>query len=258
MVVFRFGKVVGSRGPGLNLVLPVIERLLIVDTRMVTMPVETKEAVTYDDAVVSISAVFMFEVVEAASFVTKVADAYQATAEAAEVVLCEAAREKPLSELQTDTRRYKQKVRVLLDKKIKTWGIKTSDLEVKNLMLIAENRSSKELHLHVEHVPMPVDYFANTNEYLKQPTSVVVPGFDGDLAQSYDFGGVALQGTVDSYSFSADALQESVQLQLDGTVGVIDAGDAGNGASNVVNGAENGNSGGRESEQSNDATAGNQ
>lgn len=209
MVVFRFGKVVGSRGPGLNLVLPVIERLLIVDTRMVTMPVETGEVVTYDDAVVSLSAVFMFEVFEAASFVTKVADAYQATAEAAEVVLCEVAREKPLTELQTDTRRYKQRVRVLLDKKIKTWGIKTSDMEVKDVKLIAENRPSEKLPLHVEHVPTPIDYFANTNDYLKQPATVAVPGFDGDLAQSYDFGDVSAPGSVESYSFSADVLPDS-------------------------------------------------
>lgn len=188
LVVFRFGKVIGSRGPGLQLVLPVVERLLVVDTRMVTMPVEVTEAATYDGAVVSLSLVFMFQVEDAANFVTKVADAYQATAEAAEVVIHEATKERMLSEIQTDPRRLKQKVRVLLDRKIKTWGIKTADMEVKEVKVIAENRKSEELQLQIEHVPIPLNYFADTNDYLKQPAPDMVQQFDGIVGQSYDFG----------------------------------------------------------------------
>lgn len=197
LVVFRYGKVVGSRGTGVQLVLPVIERALVVDTRLVTMPVEVEEVQTNDGAVVSLSLVFMFQVIDAASFVTKVADAYQATVEASETVVREATRERVLSEIQSDTRRLKQKIRVLLDKKIRTWGLKIGDIECKDVRLIAENRSSDALAMEVEHKTVPMDYFtsgeiANPVATVLVPSfdgdsSVVMPGFDGDIGQSYRF-----------------------------------------------------------------------
>lgn len=208
LVVFRFGKVIGSRGPGLQLVLPVIERLLVVDTRMVTMPVEVTETSTYDGAVVSLSLVFMFQVDDAANFVTKVTDAYQATAEAAQAVVREATKERVLSELQTDPRRLIHKVRVLLDRKIKTWGLKSADVLVKEVKLIAENRQSEDLQVHVEHVAIPLDYFADTNDFLKQPAPNMVQQFDGNPGQSYDF------GVADTYQSGVEQSDVSAQIAV--------------------------------------------
>lgn len=133
LVVYRYGKVVGSRGPGLVLIIPVIERALEVDTRIVTMPIEADGVVTGDDTSVNVSAVFMFQVVDPASFVTKVADAYEATRQAAETALRDACREHKLGEIQADKRRVNQRVKTLLEKKIKLWGLKITSVELKDV-----------------------------------------------------------------------------------------------------------------------------
>lgn len=133
LVVYRYGKLVGSRGPGLVLILPVIERALEVDTRIVTMPIEADRVATSDDTSVKVSAVFMFQVADPASFVTKVADAYEATKQAAETTLRDACRELKLEEIQADKRRVNQRVKTLLEKKIKLWGLKITSVELQDI-----------------------------------------------------------------------------------------------------------------------------
>ena len=86
-VIFRLGRLVGARGPGLFLILPIVERMVKVDLRTVTMDVPSQEAITRDNVTVRVNAVIYFHVLNPEDAVVKVVDHFRATSQIAQTTL---------------------------------------------------------------------------------------------------------------------------------------------------------------------------
>src|SRR3990172_6447501 len=98
-VIFRLGRLVGARGPGLFLILPIVERMVKVDLRIVTMDVPSQECITRDNVTVKVNAVIYFSVVNPEDAVVKVLDHFRATSQIAQTTLRSVLGQSDLDEL---------------------------------------------------------------------------------------------------------------------------------------------------------------
>ncbi|MCK4843460.1 MAG: slipin family protein, partial [Dehalococcoidia bacterium] len=129
--VFRLGRFVGLRGPGLVLIIPFIERMRKVDLRVITMDVPQQECITMDNVTVRVDAVIYFRVVEAADAILKVLDYVKATSLLAATTLRNVVGQSTLDELLAQRDRLNEKLQVVVDEGTNPWGIKVSMVEVK-------------------------------------------------------------------------------------------------------------------------------
>ena len=134
-VVFRLGRYVGVRGPGLVLLIPFIERMVRVDLRVVTMDVPVQEAITRDNVTVSVDAVVYFRVVEPADAVLKVETYGRATSLLAQTSLRNVVGQSELDELLAHREKLNEKLQQLIDEGTNPWGIKVSMVEVRDVQL---------------------------------------------------------------------------------------------------------------------------
>ena len=133
--VFRLGRFVGLRGPGLILIIPFIERMRKVDLRVVTMDVAQQECITVDNVTVRVDAVIYFRVVEAADAILRVLDYMKATSLLAATSLRNVVGQSTLDELLAQRDRLNEKLQVVVDEGTNPWGIKVSMVEVKDVQL---------------------------------------------------------------------------------------------------------------------------
>jgi len=133
--VFRLGRFVGLRGPGLVLIIPFIERMRKVDLRVITMDVPQQECITMDNVTVRVDAVIYFRVVEAADAILKVLDYVKATSLLAATTLRNVVGQSTLDELLAQRDRLNEKLQVVVDEGTNPWGIKVSMVEVKDVQL---------------------------------------------------------------------------------------------------------------------------
>jgi regulator of protease activity HflC (stomatin/prohibitin superfamily) len=133
--VFRLGRWVGLRGPGLVLIIPFIERMRKVDLRVITMDVPQQECITVDNVTVRVDAVIYFRVVEAADAILKVLDYIKATSLLAQTTLRNVVGQSELDELLAHRDRLNEKIQVVVDEGTNPWGIKVSMVEVKDVEL---------------------------------------------------------------------------------------------------------------------------
>ncbi len=133
--VFRLGRFVGLRGPGLVLIIPFIETVRKVDLRIVTMDVPQQECITVDNVTVRVDAVAYFRVVNAADAILKVLDYVKATSLLAQTTLRNVVGQSTLDELLAQRDRLNEKIRAIVDQGTDPWGIKVSMVEVKELQL---------------------------------------------------------------------------------------------------------------------------
>ena len=133
--VFRLGRFVGLRGPGLVLIIPFIERMRKIDLRVITMDVPQQECITLDNVTVRVDAVIYFRVVEAADAILKVLDYIKATSLLAATTLRNVVGQSELDELLAHRDRLNEKIQVVVDEGTNPWGIKVSMVEVKDVEL---------------------------------------------------------------------------------------------------------------------------
>ena len=133
--VFRLGRFVGLRGPGLVFLIPFIERMKKIDLRVITMDVPAQECMTVDNVTVTVDAVVYFRVVDAANAILKVYDYIKATHLLAQTTLRNVVGQSELDELLAHRDRLNEKMQTIVDEGTDPWGIKVSMVETKEVTL---------------------------------------------------------------------------------------------------------------------------
>lgn len=134
-VIFRLGRLMGARGPGLFLVVPVFERMVRIDTRVITMDVPVQEVITLDNVTIKVNAVLYFQVINPNWAVTKVMDYIRATMQIAQTTLRSVVGQVELDELLAKREKINQKLQQIIDEQTEPWGIKVTIVEVKDVEL---------------------------------------------------------------------------------------------------------------------------
>ncbi len=137
-VIFRLGRLVGTRGPGLFLIIPVVERMVIVDLRIVTMDVPRQDVITRDNVTVKVDAVIYFRVTDPDAAVVKVMDYVRATSLVAQTTLRSILGQSELDELLTKREQLNQQLQKIIDDATEPWGVKVSIVEVRDVALPPE------------------------------------------------------------------------------------------------------------------------
>jgi regulator of protease activity HflC (stomatin/prohibitin superfamily) len=134
-VIFRLGRVVGARGPGLFVIIPFIERMVKVDLRTITLDVPSQEAITRDNVTLRINAVVYFRVLEPVSSVINIENYMVATSQIAQTTLRNVIGQVELDELLAEREKINHDLQVIIDEATEPWGIKVSIVEVKDVEL---------------------------------------------------------------------------------------------------------------------------
>ncbi|HAA90594.1 MAG: Band 7 protein [Thermoanaerobacterales bacterium 50_218] len=134
-VVFRLGRCVGARGPGLIFLIPGIERMRKIDLRVITMDVPTQEVITKDNVTVKVNAVVYFRVVNPVDTAIKVLDHIRATSQLSQTTLRSVLGQSELDELLANRDEINQRLQKIIDEGTEPWGIKVSMVEVKDVEL---------------------------------------------------------------------------------------------------------------------------
>jgi regulator of protease activity HflC (stomatin/prohibitin superfamily) len=135
-VIFRLGRVLRpARGPGLFFIIPIIDRMVKVDLRVVTLDIPSQEAITSDNVTVKVNAVAYFRVLEPIAAIVQVEDYRRATWQIAQTTLRSVMGQSELDELLSHRERINQKLQQIIDEHTEPWGIKVSVVEVKDVEL---------------------------------------------------------------------------------------------------------------------------
>ncbi|MBI2953942.1 MAG: slipin family protein [Chloroflexi bacterium] len=134
-VIFRLGRLVGPRGPGLFLIVPFIDRMQKIDLRVVTMEVPPQEVITRDNVSVRVSAVVYFRVISPEDAVVKVTDYVRATFQIAQTTLRSVLGQSEMDELLSQREAINLRLQQIIDEQTEPWGIKVSVVEVKDVEL---------------------------------------------------------------------------------------------------------------------------
>lgn len=134
-VIFRLGRLVGAKGPGLFFIIPIVDRMVKVDLRVVTLDVPSQEAITRDNVTVKVNAVVYFRVIDPAASIVNVEDYRRATWQLAQTSLRNVIGQSELDELLAHRERVNTKLQQIIDEQTEPWGIKVSLVEVKDVEL---------------------------------------------------------------------------------------------------------------------------
>ncbi len=137
-VVFRLGRLIGVKGPGLILLIPFVDRMVKVSLRTVTMDVPPQDVITRDNVSVKINAVIYFRVVDASKAIVEVENFLYATSQIAQTTLRATAGQAELDQILAEREKINQELQVVIDQQTEPWGIKVSVVEVKNVDLPQE------------------------------------------------------------------------------------------------------------------------
>jgi len=135
LVIFRLGRLAGSRGPGIIFIIPVIDRALFVDLRILTMDVPSQEVITKDNVPIKVNAVVYFRVMEPSRSVVEVEDYVMATSQLAQTTLRSVVGSVELDEVLSSREKINHELQRIIDERTDPWGIKVSAVEVKELEL---------------------------------------------------------------------------------------------------------------------------
>jgi len=134
-VVFRLGKLLGTKGPGLVLLIPMVDRMVRLDLRVVTIDVPRQEMMTHDNVPVSVDAVVYFRIVDAESAVVKVENFLRASSLIAQTTLRSVIGQADLDSLLAQREDINQKLQLIIDRQTDPWGIKVTAVEIKDVAL---------------------------------------------------------------------------------------------------------------------------
>jgi len=136
-VIFRLGRVVGARGPGLFFIIPIFEKAVIVDLRTRVLDVPVQETITKDNVPVKVNAVVYFRVIDPVKAVTQVANYIVATSQIAQTTLRSVIGQAHLDELLSEREKLNLELQKIIDEATDPWGIKVSTVEIKDVELPA-------------------------------------------------------------------------------------------------------------------------
>jgi len=134
-VIFRLGKLHGAKGPGLILLIPVVDRMVKMDLRVVTIDVAQQEMMTSDNVPVTVDAVVYFRVVDPVDAVVKVENFWKATALISQTSLRSVIGQAELDGLLSKREEINKKLQEIIDRQTDPWGIKVVSVEVKDVVL---------------------------------------------------------------------------------------------------------------------------
>jgi regulator of protease activity HflC (stomatin/prohibitin superfamily) len=134
-VIFRLGRLQGAKGPGLFFIIPMVDRMVKVDLRVVTLDIPTQEAITRDNVTVRVNAVAYYRVIDPSSAIVQVEDYNRATWQIAQTSLRSVLGQSDLDELLIHRDEINQKLQQIIDEQTEPWGIKVSIVEVKDVEL---------------------------------------------------------------------------------------------------------------------------
>lgn len=137
-VVFRLGRVIGAKGPGLIILIPLIDRMQKVSLRLVTMDVAPQDVITKDNVSIKVNAVVYFRVVDAVKAVVSVENYLFATGQLAQTTLRSVCGQAELDELLSERDKINSHLQEILDKHTDPWGIKVTVVEIKHIDLPQE------------------------------------------------------------------------------------------------------------------------
>ena len=134
-VIFRLGKLLGSKGPGLVLLIPVVDRMVKIDLRVVTIDVPRQEVMTRDNVPASVDAVVYFRIIDPIASVVKVENYLKATSLIAQTTLRSVLGQAELDDLLAHRDKINQTLQEIIDRQTDPWGIKVSSVEIKDVSL---------------------------------------------------------------------------------------------------------------------------
>ncbi len=137
-VIFRLGRIIGAKGPGLIILIPVIDRMMRVDMRTITLDIPPQDAITRDNVTLKVNAVVYFRVVEPNRAVVEVENYLLATSKLAQTTLRSILGQVELDELLSDREAINHKLQTLLDQQTEPWGVKVANVELKQIDLPTE------------------------------------------------------------------------------------------------------------------------
>jgi len=141
-VIFRLGRLIGAKGPGLFFIIPFVDRMVKVDLRVVTMDVPSQDVITKDNVTVRVNAVVYFRVVNPADVVVKVLDHIKATSQISQTTLRNVLGQSELDELLSKREQLNQTLQEIIDEHTDPWGVKVSTVEIKDVELPESMRRS--------------------------------------------------------------------------------------------------------------------
>ena len=134
-VIFRLGKLLGAKGPGLIILIPLVDRMVKMDLRVVTIDVSKQEVMTRDNVPATVDAVVYFRVVDPMAAVVKVENYWKATSLIAQTTLRSVLGQAPLDDLLSQRDVINQKLQEIIDRQTEPWGVKVTAVEVKDVSL---------------------------------------------------------------------------------------------------------------------------
>ncbi len=137
-VIFRLGRLIGAKGPGLILLIPVVDRMVRVSLRTVVMDVPPQDVITKDNVSLKVNAVVYFRVVQAEKAIVEVERYLDATSQLSQTTLRSVLGQSQLDELLAERDQINRQLQTIIDHQTEPWGIKVSNVEVKHVDLPPE------------------------------------------------------------------------------------------------------------------------
>ncbi|HOD73580.1 MAG: slipin family protein [Candidatus Bipolaricaulis anaerobius] len=137
-VIFRLGRLVGAKGPGLFLIIPIVDKMVKVDLRTITLDVPPQEVITRDNVPVSVNAVVYFRVLDPQAAVVEVLDFIEATRQISMTTLRSVLGRVELDDILSERDKVNRELQQIIDEHTDPWGIKVSTVEVKDVKIPTE------------------------------------------------------------------------------------------------------------------------
>src|SRR6059058_2851501 len=136
-VIFRLGRLIAQKGPGLILLIPIVDRMVRVDLRTVTLTVPPQEVISKDNVTVRVNAVAYFRVIDPNRAITEVENFLVATSQISQTTLRSVLGKAELDALLSERERLNVELQQIIDEQTEPWGVKVSTVEVKDVELPA-------------------------------------------------------------------------------------------------------------------------
>ncbi|MDX9858647.1 MAG: slipin family protein [candidate division Zixibacteria bacterium] len=137
-VIFRLGRLIGAKGPGLIILIPIVDKMVRVDLRVITYDIPAQDVITRDNVSVKVNAVVYFQITDANKAIVSVANFFEATSQIAQTTLRSVLGQQELDNLLADRETINAELQRIIDDQTEPWGVKVSVVEVKNVDLPPE------------------------------------------------------------------------------------------------------------------------
>jgi regulator of protease activity HflC (stomatin/prohibitin superfamily) len=149
-VIFRLGRVIGAKGPGLIILIPIIDKMVKVSLRLIAMDVDPQDVITRDNVSLEVNAVIYYRAMDPVKAVIEVENYMYATSQLAQTTLRSVCGQAELDELLSEREKINSRLQEILDTQTDPWGIKVSTVEVKQIDLPQEMQRAMAKHAEAE------------------------------------------------------------------------------------------------------------